>query len=93
MDVNGTATISLADFSRLQKAATRGVRLTNLHQPLLQNLSSFLTAVIYNENIPDEVATQMIGELKTFAKSTEGIKFYSGNNRIMVTTDDQDMQN
>lgn len=86
MEIDGTVTITLRDYSRLRKLANRGTKTLSLHEELLDKTALLLSDVIYDPEIEPETAERVIEKLRMMARSLPEINFYADkeNNRIVL---------
>lgn len=76
MDINGTVTLSLTDFENLKHLSAKGTRQLVLHKKLLARTSQFLTALVYDPDIPQEQAQVIIAKVRTLSNALPEINFY-----------------
>lgn len=93
MEISGTVTISLKDYSQLRKLANRGSRTLSVHQELLDKMGRFASSVVYDSDLPDKSAEKVVEHLRLLARSTPGINFYHDreNNRVLLKMEGEDI--
>ena len=86
MEVNGTVTISLSDYSTLRKLANRGSRLSGLHKELLDKVGRMVSSIVFDPEIDQKQAEKIIEQVRMLSRSLPDINFYSDkdNGRIIL---------
>lgn len=77
MAISGTVQISLSDYARLHKLAKRALRHGVLLDNLLTDLSSFVTAVAYDESMDEDQTRAVLEHLRTLSASNDSIRIYN----------------
>lgn len=90
MDIDGTVTVSLSDYSKLHRLAKKGVKTLALHQELLDRVSLALSAIVYDPELPPDQAQKVVGHIKALSRSLPQINFYQDaeRNRILLEVAD-----
>ena len=95
MEINGTVTLALRDYSALHRLAKKGKKQLALHDELLDKLSKCISDIVYEPSMEGKQAQLVVAKISALSRSLPELRFYhdSDNQRIIVRLrDDSDTQ-